>query len=376
MSVSFEPVIFINGLSQAAAGVVSLLLALKLKQEKRCMLEKPFYLLAISFFVMSLLNILWATGMIQISNMDSMFVLPFFHLAILAVWFYVGIVMSGHDNVLWLIPIFIMSINGLLLFKSLAMISDIITGLMLVGVFFYIGFVNRKMIKHISLAGMVYGFSIIGAALLAHIGGTRHIDSFWFIPSAIMFYLVFCMLNEENICNVKSSTHKHHIPIIVESIKLGLFVIGLSVFLMLGTLGVHELGHSLAANAMGCSHETSFGIGFAKTHIVCESDAGTTLITLAGLIMTLIVAALLYFMGNDFARRIALLIIAFSFITAVEDFGALGLPQSLFVIVIFISAVLICYGLVLVVRNYEKEYEAHEDVARMCGQDYCEEKNI
>jgi len=377
---SFEPVIGVNGLSQLAVGIISIMLALKMRKEKGCLLERPFYLLAMSFFMIAVLNILWASGMISVSGIDNTLVLPFFHLAVLAVWFYIGIVMSGHDHTLLLIPVFIMSINAMLLFRDLAVISDVITGLMIIGVFFYIGFVNRKLVRRISLAGMVYGFALIATALLASLTGSPHLYSFWFVPNAVMFFLLFSMMWEVKACvpgKVSDADARHHIPLVIEVFKLGLFVVGLSIFLMLGTLGVHELGHSLAAKAFGCEHETSFGIGYAKTHVVCESDTGSTLITLAGFIMTVIVALLLFFMGHEFSQRLSLMILAFSMMMAVDDFSKLGMPDSIFIIIIFASAVLIGYGLVQIVKNYEKEYAAHEGDASMCASAHqCEGKVI
>jgi hypothetical protein len=373
---SLEPVVFVNGLSQVGVSVIALLLALKLrKKQNSCMLEKPFYLLSLALLVIALLNILWSFGLMKVAEADNLFVMPFFHLTVLAVWFYIGVFISGHKNIYYIIPLFIMSVNAFLLVKSFNVLADIITGLAMVGVFFYTSFVDRHMMRKVSYAGMAYGFSIICMAALAYFTKVPYINSFWFITSSVLFYILFCMFGEDDICTAAHQPVKHHIPIVVEVLKLGFFVAALSAFLMLGTLGVHELGHSLAAKGFGCFHETSFGIGFAVTHVMCESGGGTTLITLAGFIMTVLVSALIYFMGNDFAKRMSLLMFAFSMIIATDDFTALGIPNSLFVVIVFVSALLIGYGLVLIVRNYEKEYAEYEaGVATACASADCRGK--
>ncbi len=371
---SVEPVVLVNGLGRLAVSVMAVLLAFRLGKEKGCVLEKPLYLLAISFFVMGLLDLLWSTGVIAASSADNFLVIPFFHLTVLAVWFYVVSMVSGHENMFYLIAVFIMGVNAFLLFSELNVIADVITGLSLMGVFFFFRPGHVKSLAKVSAGGMIYGIAVSSCALLAHFTGVPYISSFWFIPSAVLFYVMFTMMGEDDVCGMAPVAGAHHVPVVVEVFRLGLFVAGLSVFLMLGVLGVHELGHSLAAGALGCSHETSFGIGYAVTHVACGDGSGETLITLAGFGLTLLISALMFFAGNAFARRMSLLMFAFSFIIASDDFSVLGMTRSFFVIIIFASALLIGYGLMKIVQNYEAEYVSRE--ARACTSPLCKGKGI
>jgi hypothetical protein len=365
---SFEPIIALNGASQVAASVTSLLLALKLRKEKSCLLQKPFFLLSVALFAIAVLNILWFFGVISISELDNLLVGPFFHLAFLAVWFYICLFISGHEHIYYLIPIFIMSVNALLILNNLAVFCDIVTGLVLIGVFFYVGFIDHHFIKKVSYLGMIYGTSIIAVSLLGYFTGTQYLHSLWFLPNMILAFLLFLKLQRGHVC-VTAEPEKHHIPLAVEVCKFSFFVIALSVFLMLGTLGVHELGHSISAKALGCSHETSFGIGYAVTHVTCNSAFGSTIITLGGFVLTLIISMLMYFMGNDFAKRMSFLLIAFSILIAIDDFTALHMPYSVVVVAVLISALLIGFGISLVVKNYELEYQRYE--ASVCSANAC-----
>jgi hypothetical protein len=216
---------------------------------------------------------------------------------------------------------------------------------------------------------MAYGLSIPAVSALSHFTGVQYFHSFWFIPNAILLYLLFIKMRQGHFCMIPYEPAKHHIPVVVEVFKFSFFVIALSVFLMLGTLGVHELGHSITAKAFGCSHETSFGIGHAVTHVMCESSAGSILIILGGFILTLVVSLLMYFMGNDFAKRLSFLLLAFSMLISIDDFTVLNMPYSVIVIIVFISALLIGYGISLIVRNYELEYARYE--ASVCTPAAC-----
>jgi hypothetical protein len=155
---------------------------------------------------------------------------------------------------------------------------------------------------------------------------------------------------------VPAGNEKKPLPVMLEVFKFGVFIVGFVTLLMLGTLGVHELGHRLAAAAFGCAHETTFGIGRAMTHVACDSPANTAIIIMGGLALTLAISIIMYFAGNDFTRRSAFLLLAFSIMTSFDDFGALGMPYYLAVLSVFASACLIGYGIMLIVSGYHENY--------------------
>ncbi|HII71549.1 TPA: hypothetical protein HA265_02230, partial [Candidatus Woesearchaeota archaeon] len=269
MDVVYESALVMNGLSQFAASFTSLLLALKLQKERTCGLYHPFFLLSASFFGLAVLNMLWFIGAISLSPWDHMIVGPLFNIVFLAILFYTVLFISGHRHLYLLLPLFLIGISTFLVFSGLAGISDIITGVALVGMFFYIGFIDHHLLKMLSLVGMVYGFLLVCVSVSTYLLGIPYLFSWWFIPTLAVFYLLFMMHQKGHVC---SAPEEHgHVPVIVEVMKFGVFVIALSIFLILGTLGVHELGHSLAANAFGCEHKTSFGVGFAVTSVSCDS---------------------------------------------------------------------------------------------------------
>ena len=214
-----------------------------------------------------------------------------------------------------------------------------------------------------SYAGMLYGFLIGGVSVFSYLKSDNHISAPWFLADILLLPVLFFMWRK-HVASPRGTFRLHHIPAVVEVFRFGLFIIFLSIFLMLGTLGVHELGHSLLANAFGCTHETKFGIGFAVTHVMCDEDGGSSFIALGGFILTVLVAAVMFIAGNDFARRISFLLLAFSMLISIDDFTGMGMPYSLVVIIVFASMMLIGYGIVLVVKEYELEYEAEEAAVR------------
>lgn len=357
---ALTPILLLNTISQLAVAFTSGMVAYKLGRQKQCLMKRPFIVLCALFFVMGLLNILWATGSISVSSWDNSFVLPLFNLAVLGVWFYLALRISGHHNLNYLTAVFVMAVNAFLVFRNNALISDLLISLTLLALFFHIGLINHFFVRKLSYFGMAYASLHALVSLLAHLAVADYVGGLWFIPNAALIVLVFMMFREGHFCNMPQEPAHEHIPVIIEIFKFGLFVVGLSMFLILGVLGVHELGHSLAAEAFGCSHDTFFGLGYALTHVECGSGSGSVLISLAGFILTVMISALMFLVGNDFARRISYLLLAFSFITATDDFAMLGVPHSGIIVIVFFSALLIAYGIMLIVKEYEVEYEKYE----------------
>jgi hypothetical protein len=357
-----EPVLLVNGISKVVAAAASMFLAARLGKEKRCMLSSPFYFLASALLVVSLLDFLWSFGLVDISGIDNALVSPAFNMILMAVWFYTALIVSGHRNIYYFIPLVIMSINVLLLFSNMALMCDIITGLALLCVFFYVGFVDHHLVKKIGYAGMAYGLLMIAVSYASHMLGIGHVFAPWFATDLALIAVLWLMSEKGHVCASSEKHARHHIPLVVEVFRFSIFIIGLVVFLMLGTLGVHELGHSMTANAFDCSHETSFGVGFAVTHILCDSSSGSVMIALGGFSLTILISLLMYFMGNDFARRLSFMMLAFSMLIAVDDFTGLGLPYSIVFIIVFAAAMLIGYGISLIVSEYDTEYLSHEAV--------------
>jgi hypothetical protein len=350
-----------NGLTGIASAVACFMLAAKFRKEQQCVLQKPVFIISCTMFITGLLFLAGAFGALSFSSVDSGFVFPVLNLVILAAWFYFGIFVSGHSHIFYLLPVLIMSANVLLIINRLALFSEVLTGLVIVGVFFHVGLVDHRLKKHISYTGMAYGIALLAASIAAYLLKSDYLSAFWFVPNIASLALVAVMLKTSHPCYLYLKPEPHHLPVVVEVFRFGFFVISLSAFLMLGILGVHELGHSLAAASLGCEHSTMFGIGKAVTRVSCPGDSGSTLLTLAGLIMTLIVSALMYLFGNDFSRRISCLLAAFSFVISLDDLTVLGLPQSGFIALVFASALLACYGILLIVQNYEVEYVAGEN---------------
>lgn len=98
-----------------------------------------------------------------------------------------------------------------------------------------------------------------------------------------------------------------------------------SIFLTIGTVGLHEVGHLLFAKIYNCSSETmtlSPQNWFVETY--CEEHKAAGVI-MSGLILTTIFSSLIFVLSYGILRYIAGIIFAIGVIASSRDFMALNL---------------------------------------------------
>ncbi len=351
-----QPIIFINGLSQFCAALIALLLALKI-HDKEKQLRNPFYILAGIFTGIAVLNFLWSFNLIPMSLWDHLIVGPVFNIAFLGVWSFVSLRLSGHRHLYFLIPAFM--VGGVILISvGLAPLSDVLAGAALVCSFFFAGFINNHLLRWFSFTGIIYGLVLLMTGIATHLTKTAYLNSLWFIPTVAAGILLYSIYKKGHLLRFHDCGHKD-LPAIFEVLKFGMFINALFLFLAIGTLGVHEFGHSIAASLFSCAHSTSFGSGFAVTSISCPGNEGVIFIALAGFLLTAIFSALIYVTGSEYARKIGIVTGALSLFISIDDFKSIGMPESGMFLVVFISSALIVFGIASIIRSYEKEYSNH-----------------
>jgi len=137
-------------------------------------------------------------------------------------------------------------------------------------------------------------------------------------------------------------------------LKNFVFVILLSVFILISTIGIHEFGHVIAANHYGCEYRTIlFEEGTSPyTEIFCPDGKFNKMIILAGPLLPILLASLLIIVGGKFVREMALMILGFNFILTYRDFTDLGFPESIKIGVIILGTILFMTGIILL--NHER----------------------
>jgi hypothetical protein len=105
-------------------------------------------------------------------------------------------------------------------------------------------------------------------------------------------------------------------------IKYFVFILVITNFSLISTIGVHELSHVVTARLYDCESRSIFYEqgNYPYSEIVCDDLSGKTLITLSGPIIPVLIGIILFFIGGILMRAIALLVMGFNLIASYKDF--------------------------------------------------------
>ncbi|MCP3682423.1 MAG: hypothetical protein GY861_06995 [bacterium] len=187
-------------------------------------------------------------------------------------------------------------------------------------------------------------------------------DLCWFLPNILLFFVFFFIYLDVKKCGVikkkAKKKKKPFLPLIF--IKYFIFVISMTLFMFLSTVGIHELGHVLTAQYYGCEEGKAIIYDINKmphAEMGCDENYNETVISFGGLAATLIMAALFFFIGGDFLRIIAYYILGLSLFIAYDDLLSMGLTYNLVVPVMLISVIIIGLAIVKVSSYYLNQHE-------------------
>ena len=124
--------------------------------------------------------------------------------------------------------------------------------------------------------------------------------------------------------------YKENSPIF-QFLKHIVFIIILTNFVFIGTIGIHESGHALSSKFSNCENvRVMFSMGDTPHTISeCPNEKSESLLLLGGPIFPLIIAILLFFSGGKFIKEIAIQIFSFNLIISYKDLITLGVSEAI-----------------------------------------------
>jgi len=136
-------------------------------------------------------------------------------------------------------------------------------------------------------------------------------------------------------------------------LKHFIFIIVITNFILVGTIGVHELGHLTTAKFANCSDaKIVYEIGgFPHTEVNCEDTTSLFKWTLGGIFAPLIISLLLLFVGGKFIRELALQVIGFNLIISYLDLIELTFSRIFSTFIFMTGIVLVIFSLGLLANS-------------------------
>ena len=230
--------------------------------------------------------------------------------------------------------------------------------LLLLIIFLEIIYIPNDYLKRAGYLGVAYAYSSLFLLILVYLGNDPA-QMYWFIPNLFLlgsFTYLFLDIKAYGLPAAKKPyVHRKYLPVFFVFFKFMTFMITMSGFFLTSTIAIHEFGHAITAQAMGCASSKAVVYDIASaphTELICPGVKSGWIITLAGLGFTLILGALFLFAEGLFTTIISYLIFGYAILVSYQDLKDLGMSDNMLLVLMLAALVLIIYGIVQLAMYY------------------------
>lgn len=359
----FDILHIINSLVLVSISVVSFLLFRLCYKNKigRCCIERVFGIHSIVYLAFSLMTFLWGIGYAKTTTTEFLVIGSFFKSVSAILFLFIVYHIVKNKNIFYFLSLFVLTSFSLLINPDFFIkFFPILHYLLLIMVSFDLFIVPQKTIKQISL--LLISLSIISLGFLGiNLFLCSSCSLPWFVPN-LLYLLIFLMLLKNigrSIVPIEETIKKTSKTIsTLLFIKFIIFILSFTSFIFLSTVSVHEIGHSLASRYYGCE-ETQAIIyepgSSAHTETKCKGYFNENIITLSGILFPLFLALLFIFTGNKFISLSSYMIFGFALLISAQDLRDLGTSESITIIIIFASVILLFYSIIRISISYVQQ---------------------
>ncbi|HVY01904.1 MAG TPA: hypothetical protein VHA12_04035 [Candidatus Nanoarchaeia archaeon] len=206
--------------------------------------------------------------------------------------------------------------------------------------------VNQN-VKRIGYVGILYaGISVI--LFFLYMFGIDNLSLFNLISNFVL--LLVAMLSSMEIIELPKSLKlaRDDYSVFLVFVRYFIFILAFTNLVLIGTLGLHEFSHVLVARYYDCDARAIFfekGI-YPYSEINCTNLAGKNMIALAGPVLPILLAMILFFVENSITRAVALLAIGFNLVSGYQDFKGVGISDSIILVFTLFGIFLLVLGVV------------------------------
>ncbi len=343
----------INSLPQLAIAIMSAMVLWRLLKNEGNETSYPLVFIGILYFISALLNLAWFTGILApefVAINSALSVL----LAMLFI--YLGYRITENKNWLSILIVLFIILNAAYFVFQNPLLVNLIALCSILILFLDLEIFYNGTVKEIGVLGIIFSLLSLLILLLYVLGINLPLSA---LPdfAIVLLFLKFRRYESKTIRFKKISSIR--LPLRV--LKFSVFITILSVFLMFGTLALHEIGHALPARFYGCSYKSViYQSGhLPHTEIECPAEANRTVMLLGAITLTSLIALLFFMTGDRFIAAVSFLIFAFGIIIANNDFIALDISHSLLFLLDAFAAIVIITGISRIIMIYSGRSAGH-----------------
>jgi len=347
-------ILFLNLIVSLVVFIILIKCFFKHFSEKR--IEKVSHILLIIglvYFVFSALSFFWLAGFLEYSELDFQIIYSILILIQTLVFVYIVYLFSLDKTVFFYLFLYLFGFLSLIFasfnFFNLLFIESFLLTLLL---FIYLS--NRKDVyRKIGYIGISYAvISLVFQLFLLFEKGSSYVFSFFSNFIFLILIVNFVAdLRKYPLIHLEYFGSKDK-PFFVVLLKYFIFMIVLTNFVFIGTIGVHELGHFGVSYMYNCEHrEIIFNEDFAHTNVLCKDLPNNMLVLLGGVLTPLVLAILMFLLGGSFIRSISPIVFGFGLILSNRDFRELGFSDNLLTLAVFLGFLSLFVGIIMLAKS-------------------------
>lgn len=354
----------LNSLSQLAVAILSLHIFFTWKKKKICNIGRVIGINSFFYGILAFLSFLWAFNIIT-PQAQIIFLIGGFSFSITATLFlFIVYDITKYKNLFYLSFIFLFVILATSFgFNNITVLISGLSFLLFMIISIYLFINSNYYLKRAGLLGIIYSSISFFFVILIYFGVNPKIIP-WFVSHAIMFFVFYFLFLDVKHCGIAEKEGKGEkkerklIKYISLGIRYFLFVISICLFIFLSTVAVHEVGHAFTAKIYKCEYSKAVVydiLGPPHTEMRCETNYNDFILTISGLITTILLSFIFIFTKGVFTTLIAYLILGFGFLICYGDLLDLGMPGSIIAAVMFGGLIITIIGVISLSHYFMKQ---------------------
>jgi hypothetical protein len=313
------------------------------------------------YLILAFLSFVWAFGLLKPTSEDLILIESFFIALQAILILFIIYKLTNNKHLLYFLGLFLTSVFFVSygigsFFLFITFISHLLMLIIFANLLFFLNHYLRKA----GLIGLCY--SIVSILFLAFAFlGLEGFRTLKFIPNILMFFVFWFLYLDVKKCGMigKKKTKRRIKSLMIFTLffKYLIFIFTISMFIMLSTVAIHEMGHAIVSQYYGCTYAKAVVYDTAKspyTEMRCDSYYNDVILTLGGIGATLVVVFLFLLTGGEFINRMTMLMLGFSLLVAYGDLIELGISINVVAIVIFTSMIIITLSIMRISLYYIK----------------------
>lgn len=317
-------------------------------------LNTILFLLSLLCAIPGTIYLLWFIEYINPIPGDALLLMALFYVLLSLLILLLMYKITENSRIPFMFLLYSISVIGLFqTFVKFQHFMLIISNLLLLILFLDTAIFSKKYFRIASIFGIVHSLFVVLLAMVAE----DFAMMWWFIPNMLIagfFLLAYLDKDRYSSMKIETITRPLIAPFQILFIKYILYVFALIGFMLISTVAIHESGHGIAAKLLGCSYAKIVLYDFVSTphtEILCPAGYNSFMITMAGLLITSIIAAIFWFTEPKFSH-ISSLMFSIGLLITYKDFKDLGLSETILVILQIIAVILVVVSIARVAVAY------------------------